>query len=115
MVQSDSENLGRIANSSIGEGLDFACNLLAKPIAQIAESHSDLAPMLLRTLTQYITLRYVGEDQHAFEYLIHLAADVGDMADFRSAQFWLQMKWVAQKLGIPIDETEDGGLTNRCS
>ncbi len=97
-----------IATHSIGEGLDFACNLLADAIAAAAENAPTSAPGLLRTLAQYISFKYAGEDGLAFEYLNMLAADLGPTANVQWSQFWSQMQWLSSQLGVALRLPEAG-------
>ncbi len=97
-----------IATHSIGEGLDFACNLLVNALAEVAENTPAGAPALLRTLAEYISYRYAGEDGLALEYLDMLAADLGPGATVQWDQFWLQMKWLSRQLGVALRSPEAG-------
>lgn len=97
-----------IATNSVGEGLDFACNLLADALARAAEDAPSTAPTLLRTLAEYVSLRYAGEYGLALEYLDMLAADVGTVARVQWGQFWAQMKWLSSQVGVPL-RTPDAG------
>lgn len=94
--------MASIATHSIGEGLDFACNLLADALAAAAESAPTDALALLRTLAQYTSFRYAGEDSLAFEYLNMLATDLGPTANVQWSQFWSQMKWLSSQLGVAL-------------
>jgi hypothetical protein len=100
--------MASIATHSIGEGLDFACNLLADALAATAENAPAAAPEILRTLAQYISFRYAGEDGLAFEYLDMLAADLGPAANDQRSLFWSQMKWLSSQLGVALRSPEAG-------
>jgi hypothetical protein len=91
-----------IATSSIGEGLDFACNLLVGPLTQVANSHPAVAPQFLQTLSLFISLHYAGEEGLAFEYLISLARDLECRIEPCTRQFWLQIEWLSQQLDVPF-------------
>lgn len=90
----------RIATHSIGEGLDFACNLLSKSLEHTADIKPDAAPLLLRTLAQYISFRYAGEDGLALEHLAALANDLGQSEVVRWDQFWEQMDWLCERMQV---------------
>jgi hypothetical protein len=52
----------RIGTHSLGEGLDFACNLLASAIDREARLRPERAVTLLQAVTQYISVRDAGKD-----------------------------------------------------
>lgn len=95
-----------IATGSVGEGLDFACNLLADAIAHAADESPNAAPVLLRTLAQHVSFRYNGEDALAFEYLMDLAQDLSSHRSVRWIQFRKQMQWLAGQLGLQTDSAD---------
>jgi hypothetical protein len=92
-----------ISITSIGEGLDFACSLASTAIARAGESSPENCGELLNALTAYIQFRYVGEEGLAIEQLAWLGHRC-DAAEFRSEQFWSQMKWVAAAMGLYGDD-----------
>ena len=98
----------RIATHSVGDGLDFACNLLSGALGRAADSMPDRAPGLLRKIAEYIGLRYAGEDGLALEHLLQLADELGPAADVRWGQFWEQMKWLGNELSVPVRSPEAG-------
>jgi hypothetical protein len=89
-----------IATSSIEEGLDFACNLVASGIEKEAQLRTGASARLLSTLAQYISLRYAGETGLALEYLAYLGGDIGDDVSYAREQFWAQLSWCAQEMGL---------------
>lgn len=89
-----------IAIHSIGEGLDFACNLLSKSLEHTADMKPDAAPLLLRTLAQYIRFRYAGEEGLALEHLAALANDLEQSEAVRWDQFWDQMDWLCERMHV---------------
>jgi len=95
-----------IATSSIGEGLDFACNLVASDIVLAADSHPELTIEILRVLAGYIRLRYAGEDECAFEFLEILGRHAEHVPTFPKDQFWSQMSWLAKQLNCSISNSE---------
>jgi len=98
----------KIATSSPEEGLDFACNLIATAVSKDADSHPERACELLRTLAQYVQFRYVGELELAAEYITDLGRMISPVTSFEREQFWRQMQWVAQAIGLPVrDYTEE--------
>ena len=92
-----------ISTTSIGEGLDFACSLASTAIARAGESCPENCGELLNSLTAYIQFRYVGEEGLAIEQLAWLGHRC-DAAEFRSEQFWSQMKWVAAAMDLDGDD-----------
>lgn len=88
-----------ISTTSIGEGLDFACSLASTAIARSGESSPESSGELLNALTAYIQFRYIGEEGLAIEQLAWLGHRC-DAAEFRSEQFWLQMKSVAAAMDL---------------
>ena len=95
--------VGPISTTSIGEGLDFACSLASTAIARAGESRPEDSGKLLNALTAYIQFRYVGEEGLAIEQLVWLGHRC-DAAEFRSEQFWSQMKWVAAAMDLDGDD-----------
>ena len=95
-----------IATSSVDEGLDFGCSLLSSAIAKAGDNKPDSANLLLRTLTQYIELRYAGELYLALKYLISLGKEC-NQEDFRSKQFWAQISWNAEQMNLSSSEFSD--------
>jgi hypothetical protein len=110
MADPDSAFRNLIDTSSTGAGLDFACNLLATAIGRLADTMPESAPGVLRTLAEYISFCYAGENGLAFEYLVSLATQLGDNAEFQRDQFWQQVKWLANAMSIPVNDSQDGGL-----
>jgi hypothetical protein len=108
MASADRNSGPAIATGSVGDGLDFACNLLAGALARAAEDAPSTAPSLLRTLAEYVSFRYAGEHGLALEYLDMLAADVGPAARVQWGQFWAQMKWLSSQVGVPLRTPEAG-------
>jgi hypothetical protein len=90
----------RIATHSIGEGLDFACNLLVSGIDREVEKRPARSQELLSGLTYYISLRYNGEEWLALEALECLATGIGDEVEFRRAQYRAQVEWCAKAMGL---------------
>ena len=93
----------KIATSSIADGLDFACNLLSGSLSDEADNHPGKAANFLRTLTQYLEFRYVGELQLALEYLSEMGNDLSESATLNKKQFWSQLLWIAKEMGISTD------------
>ncbi len=77
----------KISTTSIGEGLDFACNLVSPALSELAQNKPDCTKELLDTLVSYIGFRYAGEDGLALEYLAHLGKDVAAISSFQKKQF----------------------------
>jgi hypothetical protein len=94
-----------ISTSSIEEGLDFACNLISAAIAKEGEAKPEKGQQLLNELTNYISLRYVGELVLALEYLVGLG-NLCNEDNFRSSQFWSQIRWVADDMGLSSEEKQ---------
>ena len=94
----------KLATTSPEDGLDFACNLVVTALSMEADSHPERACNLLRTLTQYVVFRYVGELDLAAEYLADLGREISPVTSFQRQHFWLQMQWVAQSMGLPTQE-----------
>lgn len=90
----------RIATHSVGEGLDFACNLLVSGIDREVEQRPARAQDLLSGLTDYISLRYNGEDRLALEALECLAAGIGGEIEFQRGQYRAQVDWCAKTMGL---------------
>ena len=80
----------RIATRSIGEGIEFACNLLVSGIDREVERRPARSQELLNGLTSYISLHYNGEEWLALEALECLAAGIGDEIDFCRGQYRAQ-------------------------
>lgn len=93
----------RIATSSIEEGLDFACSLASEAISRAGTADPTQAQRLLHELTSYVQFRYVGELLLAAEYLASLGRAC-DSGDFRSTQFWNQMRWVASQMALSAED-----------
>jgi hypothetical protein len=108
MASADRNSGPAIATNSVGEGLDFACNLLADALVRAAEEAPSTAPSLLRTLAEYVSFRYAGENGLALEYLDMLAAEVGPGARVQWGQFWTQMKWLSSQVRVPLRTPESG-------
>jgi hypothetical protein len=100
-----------IATSSVEEGFDFACSLLSSAVAREGEANPEKAQRLLNELTQYIQLRYVAELLLALEYLAGLGNQC-DPSAFQSRQFWSQLRWVSEKMGLPPQEKEKLEIPN---
>jgi hypothetical protein len=95
-----------LATTSEEEGLDFACNLAVRGLIGIAQLSPEKAPETLIHFAQYVQFRYAGELELALEYL----SDIGHMLpqeQFRSEQFWAQMYWVAQRMGLDPTQMEE--------
>src|SRR5262245_45073789 len=90
----------RIATHSVGEGLDFACNLLVSGVDREVEKRPTHAQDLLCGLTDYIGLRYNGEDWLALEALECLAAGIGDEIEFQRGQYRAQVEWCVKTMGL---------------
>ena len=103
-MESDSTIKTKLATTSPEAGLDFACNLVATALSSEADSHPERVCQILRTLTQYIEFRYVGELELAAEYLADLGREISPAKSFQRQHFWLQMQWVAQSMGLPTQE-----------
>ena len=103
-MESDDTIKSKLTTSSPEEGLDFACNLIATAASKDADSHPERACELLRTLAQYVQFRYVGELELAAEYLADLARMISATTSFQREQFWRQMQWVAQAMGLPAED-----------
>lgn len=93
----------QIATTSIEEGLDFACSLASDAISRAGEVNPTEARRLLRELTIYVQFRYVGELFLAAESLVWLGRACNSV-EFRSKQFWMQMRWVASKLELSSED-----------
>jgi hypothetical protein len=87
-----------IATHSVGEGLDFACNLLATALGRVADRRPDAAPKLLAALAEYISYRYAGEDLLALETLVLLSRELTDLPEIRWSQFSRQVEWIAREM-----------------
>jgi hypothetical protein len=88
-----------IATHSIEEGLDFGCNLLCRALESQGDADPAKAQTLLRGLAQYLSLRYAGELALSLEYLAGLGHHCHS-DDYRYAQFWNQLRWTANKMGL---------------
>jgi hypothetical protein len=106
MESNDATKL-KLTTSSAEEGLDFACHLIATALSTEADAHPECASRILRTFSQYVELRYVGELELAAEYLADLAREISPTMSFQRQQFWLQLQWVAQRLGLPAQDYEE--------
>ncbi len=102
-MSNSNEPSRKISTTSVEDGLDFACSLLSGPISDEGESRPDKASLLLRTLTQYLTFRYVGELELALEYLADLARSLSTSPPSIQSQFWPQLCWVATELNLPTE------------
>lgn len=100
MAKPEPTETEQIATHSVGEGLDFACNLLADGIGRLADQRPDASPGLLKALSEYISHRYAGEDRLALEYLVLLGRALRESTDVRWSQFWRQLEWVGQQMGV---------------
>jgi|SRR5581483_1100307 len=98
----------RIATHSVGEGLDFACNLLTQALCLDARTRPEAAPELLGLLANYVSFRYAGEDELALSNLTSLAHAVRDSTEVRWNQFWPQMEWIARQMRIPVEQLHIG-------
>lgn len=92
-------SLSPIATSSLEEGLDFACNLLAHGLGEAARRNPSEASAMLTRLTQYISLRYAGELRLACEYAESLAELIPEDVEFRRGQFEAQVAWLKKEMG----------------
>ena len=88
-----------ISTQSIEEGLDFGCNLLCSALRLQGDTDPAQAQVLLQELTQYLSLRYVGELGLALEYLAGLGHQCS-ADNYRHSQFWRQLKWIANEMGL---------------
>ena len=90
----------QVATSTPEDGLDFAASLLCGGIqAQVATEPKD-GPSIAASLAQYIQFRYVSELGLAWEELIAIG-DACKSGGFQRDQFWLQLHWTGQQLGLP--------------
>jgi hypothetical protein len=103
-MESDNTTKMKLATTSPEDGLDFACNLVATALSREADSHPERACDILRTFTQYVEFRYVGELELAAQYLADLGREISPATSFQRQHFWLQMQWVAQSMGLPAQE-----------
>jgi hypothetical protein len=99
----------QIATHSVDEGLDFACNLLASAMRRLADQRPEAASNFLKTLAEYISDRYAGEDLLALEYLVLLGRDLAGDAEVRWTQFWNQLRWVAGQMDVSLDSLGKAG------
>jgi hypothetical protein len=90
--------MSQIVTRSIGDGLDFACNLIVPGINTLNQRHPERASEILGLLCAYVSLRYAGEEEIAFEYLESLGEIAKDAA-LSKDQFEMQMNWLSQQLG----------------
>lgn len=90
----------RITTHSIGEGLEFACNLLVSGIDREVEKRPARSQEFLSGLTEYISLRYNGEEWLALEALECVAAGIGDEIEFCRGQYRAQVEWCAKAMGL---------------
>jgi hypothetical protein len=98
-----------IATSSVEEGLDFACNLLADALSEEGRSASNKAPQLLSELAYYIQYRYAGEVLLALDCLAGLGRACSPHQP-RGDHFWLQIRWVASQLALSSVEIAELGV-----
>ena len=89
----------KICKHSVEEGLDFACSLLSGAMETRGIERPEEASELLSGLTQYVRLRYHGEPELALEWLASLAHKCSP-EDYRQEQFWSQLQWIAQQMGL---------------
>jgi hypothetical protein len=109
MTKPDPTQPEQIATHSVGEGLDFACNLLANAIGRFADQRPEASPAILKALAEYITYRYVGEDLLALEYLVLLGRDLSSCSEVRWAQFWNQLESVGRQMDVSIQSLGKAG------
>lgn len=103
MENAESQCPVQIATTSVAEGLDFACNILAGRVGRCIEVRVDLAPGVLNSLSQYIRFRYAGEDHLALKELAAMGRDVQLLAGGDWAQFWRQLEWVARQIEVTLE------------
>lgn len=103
MANTDPTATEQIATHSVGEGLDFACNLLASAIVRMADQRPEAASSILKSLAEYISFRYSGEDLLALEYLVLIARDFAGNTEVRWTQFWKQLQWVAGQMDVSLE------------
>src|SRR3954464_9300345 len=99
----------KIATHSVGEGLDFACNLLANAIGRSTDQRPEASPNILKALAEYITYRYVGEELLALEYLVLLGRDLSSSQEVRWALFWSQLEWVGREMDVSLESLGKAG------
>ena len=109
MANTDPTASEQIATHSVGEGLDFACNLLASAMGRLADQRPEAASNILKTLADYISYRYAGEDLLALEYLVLLGRDLAGNAEVRWARFWNQLRWVAGQMDVSLESLGKAG------
>jgi hypothetical protein len=109
MANTDPSTSKQIATRSVGEGLDFACNLLAGAMGRLADQRPEAASNILKTLAEYISYRYTGEDLLALEYLALLGRDLSGSAEVRWTQFWNQLEWVARQMDVSLESLGNAG------
>lgn len=102
MANHDAIPTEQIATRSVDEALDFACNLLAGAIRSLPDRTPEAAPNVLKTLSEYISFRYAGEDLLALEYLVLLGRELRESPDVQWTQFWGQLEWLGQRMGASI-------------
>lgn len=83
-----------IATSSIEEALDFAFNLIMPVISEAEESDPVKAQEILRQVSDYVSLRYAGELELAFEWLQNFDSLSRREFPNRASQFQRQMSWL---------------------
>ena len=98
-----------IATQSVGDGLDFACNLLACAIFRCADQRPEASHDILKALAEYVTYRYVGEDLLALESLVLLGRDLSSCSDTGWPQFWRQLEWVGQQMDVSLESLVKAG------
>jgi hypothetical protein len=77
--------------------------LRQQQIARAGDANPEGRGELLNALTAYIQFRYVGEDGLALDQLSWLGHRCAP-AEFRSEQFWSQLKWVAAAMDLEGDD-----------
>jgi len=87
-----------IATSSIEEALDFAFNLIMPVISEAGESEPVKAQKFLRQVSDYVSLRYAGEIELAFEWLQNFENLSSREFPSRASQFQRQMIWLQHEL-----------------
>ena len=92
------KNMNDIATSSIEEGLDFAFNLIMPIIADAGEEDALQAKELLSHVSTYVTLRYAGELQLAYEWLQNFEDLNSNEKIDRINQFKKQLKWLETEI-----------------
>jgi hypothetical protein len=109
MANTDPTATDQIATHSVSEGLDFACNLLASAMGRLADQRPEAASDVLKTLAEYISYRYAGEDLLALEHLVLLGRDLSGDAEVRWTQFWNQLQWLAGQMDASLESLGKAG------